>query len=196
MSIQNSGPTPRTLKRVYFVYASQESQFSVASYPAGVMDGTARTLEPGAEVMVRLCCAGTLIGSFRQLCVFEFEEFQIGRYVSVTVEDPVMASLAPVSFHTPRPQHRPLAMPNDKGIIMGQKSFKPSPFVPVKLPGVRVPEKLWHEVNRGDLFHVSQVLQEPLNADNHKQKFSLLLHLEEIKMIQQMRKVKHFSCLT
>lgn len=192
VSIKNTGPKPRTLRRVYFVSASQECQFSVAScLAAGVVDGTTRTMEPGTEAVIKLCCTGTLIGSFRQLCIFEFEKFQIGRHVYATVEDPLMASLAPVSRHTPRPRHRSPTMPIERGIIYGQKSFKPSPFIPVKLPGVRVPESLWHEVNRGDLFNVAAVLREPLNADNYKKKFSLLLHLEEIKMIQQMREVRN-----
>ncbi|XP_063880940.1 RNA helicase Mov10l1-like isoform X2 [Scylla paramamosain] len=188
VSIENIGPRPRTLKRVYFACSSQESQFSVTSCSAGgLVDGTARTLEPGAKVMVKLCCAGTLIGLFRQLCIFEFESFHVGRHVSGNVEDPVMASLAPASCHTHWAQHHSLSRPNERGIITGQRSFKPSPFIPVKLPGMRVPESLWHEVNMGDLFHVAAELREPLSADNHKKKFSLLLHLEEIKMTQQMR---------
>ncbi|KAG0692718.1 RNA helicase Mov10l1 [Chionoecetes opilio] len=189
VSVKNSGQRPRTLQKVYFVYASQESQFSVTWCSAGgVVDGTARTLEAGAEVVVRLCCAGTLIGLFRQLCIFEFKDFHIGRHVSATVEDSLMASLAPVSSYMHRPRHHALTTPPDeRAVILGQKSYKPSPFIPLKLPSVRVPENLWHEVNRGDLFHVAAVLSEPLNADNYQKRFSLLLHLEEIKMTQQMR---------
>ncbi|MPC29800.1 RNA helicase Mov10l1 [Portunus trituberculatus] len=188
VSIENTGPRPRALERVYFVSPSQESQFSVTLCSAGgLVDGTARTLEPGAKVVVRLCCAGTLIGLFRQLCIFEFESFHVGRYVSANVEDPVMASLAPTSCHTHQAHHHSMSRPNERGIIVGQRSFKPSPFIPVKLPAVRIPESLWQEVNREDLFHVAAELREPLNADNHKKKFSLLLHLEEIKMTQEMR---------
>lgn len=194
VSVENTGPRPRTLERVYFVCSSQESQFSVTwCSGGGLVDGTARTLEPGTGVMVRLCCAGTLIGLFRQLCIFQFESFHVGRYVSANVEDPVMASLVPASCRTRRTYHHSLTRPNERGIIMGQRSFKPSPFIPVKLPAVRVPESLWQEVNRGDLFHMAAELREPLNADNHKKKFSLLLHLEEIKMTQEMREVRNHS---
>lgn len=170
--------------------ACQENQFSVTSCSSGVLDGSPRTIDPGSVVVIKLCCAGTLIGSFRQLCIFEFEEFHIGRHVTATVEDPLMTSLAPVTSFNPRPHSDPLHMPGMKDVIVGQRSFKASPFVPVKLPAVHVPENLWSEVTTGDLSNVARVLKEPLTVDNYKEKFSLLLHLEEIKMTQQMRQVR------
>lgn len=194
--IKNMGLTPRTLKRVYFVSGSQESQFSVTSCSfGGVVDGNPVTLDPRTVVLVKLCCTGTLIGSFKELCIFEFEEFQIGRHVSATVEDPLMASLEPVTSFSHRPHRQPLTMPEVKDIIVGQRSFKPSPFIPVKLPAARVPGHLWYDVTKGDLFNVARVLREPLTADNYREKFSLLLHLEEIKMTQQMRQVSSFMSL-
>lgn len=195
--IKNTGQTPRTLRRVYFVSVCQESQFSVTALSSGeVLAGTPCTMDPGTKVVVKLCCAGTFIGSFRQLCIFEFEEFQIGRHVNATVEDPLMAVLAPVTSFNRHSQRQPLTMPESREIIVGQKSFKPSPFIPVKLPAAYVPENLWHEVARGDLYHVTRVLREPLSAHNYKEKFSLLLHLEEIKMTQQMRQVRSNNLCT
>ncbi|XP_042220663.1 RNA helicase Mov10l1-like [Homarus americanus] len=189
--IKNTGSEARILKQVYFVSASQECQFNVnCCSSGGIIDGTPVTIDPDMGVSVRFECTGKLLGLVKQLCIFDFGHFQIGRYVSATIEDKSMTCLAPVTPYTPHqwtrnPSHLQL---KDREIIKGEKPFKSPAFLPTSLPMACIPQHLWQTLESGrDILSVAPSLSEPLTPENHKEKLSVFLHLEEIELTLQMR---------
>lgn len=191
--IKNNGLEARSLKRVYFVSTSKECQFSLVCCSAGgLVDGTPVTIEPNVVVNVQFECTGKLLGLVKQLCIFDFGNFQIGRYASATTEDHHMTCLAPVTPYTPHLRLRKTAQfqPKDRKIILGEKPFRSPAFLPVSLPLAPIPQQLWQALDSGeDMLNLFPSLSEPLTLQNHKEKLTVLLHLEEIEMVQQMRQV-------
>ncbi|XP_071540625.1 uncharacterized protein armi isoform X2 [Panulirus ornatus] len=189
--IKNTGQKAVSLNRVYFVSASKECQFSlVCCSSGGLIDGTPVNIEPNMLVDIQFKCTGKLLGLMKQLCIFDFGNFQIGRYVSATTEDHNMACLAPEAPYTPHLRLRKpiLYQPENRKIVSGEKPLKSPAFLPVSIPVAPIPQQLWQALDSGtDILHIFPFLAEPLNPENHKKKLNLLLHLEEIEMVQQMR---------
>lgn len=190
--IKNAGSEIANLNRVYFVSASHESQFSVISCSAGgLIDGAPVTLEPNMGISIRLECKGKMLGLSKQLCVFDFGDFQIGRYVSAMVDDPHMSCIGPVAPYVPheRPRNLP-TRPKYRDVIRGEKPFKCPAFLPIYLPLAQIPKQLWQAMEDDvDVLSIVPSLAEPLTPEIHQEKLSVLLHLEEIEMTRQMRQV-------
>ncbi|XP_069180578.1 uncharacterized protein [Procambarus clarkii] len=191
VSIKNNGSVSKTLKRIYFVTATQECQFNVVHCSAGgIVDGTPVTIDRDVVVDIRFECTGKLLGMARQLCIFDFGDFQIGRYASANVEDHNMMCLAPVAPYVPKQKFKNSlhSQSKDREIIRGEKPFKSAAFLPVSLPMAHVPKQLWQAIRSNvDILSVAPSLSDPLTSENHKEKLSALLHLEEIEMTLQIR---------
>ncbi|CAL4115825.1 unnamed protein product, partial [Meganyctiphanes norvegica] len=191
--IKNTNKETITLKRVYFVSGSAECQFSVwDSSVDGLVDGKPVTLATQEFILVRLAFNAKFLGVNKQLCIFDFENFNITRYVYATVNDPCHESLASnVQYNTSWKQRnfqRP-ATEDDILIVRGDRPFRCPAFLPISLPQAPVPMKLWQQLEESESAVVvgNKVLQEPLNASNYHQKLTTLLHLEEAQMNFQMR---------
>nr|XP_045618239.1 RNA helicase Mov10l1-like isoform X2 [Procambarus clarkii] len=191
VSIKNNGSVSKTLKRIYFVTATQECQFNVVHCSAGgIVDGTPVTIDRDVVVDIRFECTGKLLGMARQLCIFDFGDFQIGRYASANVEDHNMMCLAPVAPYVPKQKFKNSLhfQSKDREIIRGEKPFKSAAFLSVSLPMAHVPKQLWQAIRSNvDILSVAPSLSDPLTSENHKEKLSALLHLEEIEMTLQIR---------
>nr|XP_053653522.1 RNA helicase Mov10l1-like [Cherax quadricarinatus] len=189
--IRNTGTESKTLKRIYFVTPTQECVFSVVFCSAGgLIDGTPVTIDRDMGINIRFECTGKLLGIIKQLCIFDFGTFHIGRYVSAAIEDHNMKCLVPVTPYTPRQNFRNSSQfqSSNREIIKGERPFKTSSFLPVSLPMALVPQQLWQAVtSNADVLDVAPSLSQPLTPDNHKEKLSVLLHLEEIEMTIQIR---------
>lgn len=191
--VKNVGRESRSLMRVYFVSTSEDCQLSVDSCTMG---GRACKMpivvHPDSGISVRFQCTATLLGLAKHLCVFDFGDFQVGRYVSAVVEDELMHLVLPTAPRSAQQMHRKLRahQPTDGMVIRGEAPFKPPPFLPVSLPMANVPGYLWDAVQQEtDILSVVPCLRDPLTRGNHKEKLSALLHLEEIAMTQQMKQV-------
>lgn len=189
--IKNMRGETITLNRVYFVSGSSECQFSVRDCSVGgLVNGSPVTLAVQEIVLVRLAFHAKFIGLNKQLCIFDFDKFNITRHVCATVNDPCHANLGIHVQYNPswRDFKRP-ASENDTMIVKGDRPFRCPAFLPVSLPQAPVPLKLWQQLEESEssVLAENKVLREPLNAFNYQQKLTILLHLEEAQMNFQMR---------
>lgn len=189
--VKNVGRESRTLRRVYIVSTSEDCQLSVDGCSVG---GRACempvVIHPDSGISVRLQCTAMLLGLAKHLCVFDFVDFQVGRYVSAVVEDEQMHLMLPIAPRSSQQTYRKARayQPSESTVIRGEVPFKPPPFLPVSLPTANIPSYLWDAVlEEKDILDVVPCLRDPLSRVNHKEKLSALLHLEEIAMTQQMR---------
>lgn len=189
--VKNVGRESRTLRRVYIVSTSEDCQLSVDGCSVG---GRACEMPvvvpPDSGISVRLQCTATLLGLAKHLCVFDFVDFQVGRYVSAVVEDEQMHLMLPIAPRSSQQMYRKARahQSSESTVIRGEVPFKPPPFLPVSLPMANIPDYIWDAVQEEkNILDVVPCLRDPLTRVNHKEKLSALLHLEEIALAQQMR---------
>ena len=200
MPIKNEGKQIQTLLRTYFVTVSEESQFSVVPrYSTDTPNSPSVSILPSETYDLKLACLGKYLGHCKQLCIFEFGSFKIGRYVAATVEDKHMVCIGPIAPYCPAEKKKPSYIyRDDSRIVRGEKPYKAPAFLPTSLPQYQIPMDLFAAVlNKEDILELVPLLREPVSPDNYQDNFSTLLHLEEIEMTLQMRKVsctKLYSC--
>lgn len=155
-------------------------------------------IPPGQKAYVNLICKSTTIGRSRYLLFIEFEKFSIGRYVEVEVSCDLEKKLLPsVPYRrTSRgsdalKQKQVLDNYDNSFIICGEMPFKPPSNVPVKLLSYPIPRMLWDPIlneNEDEIFKLLPSLPEGVCFENYSDRFSALLHLEEIQMTLDMRR--------
>ncbi|XP_028398184.1 RNA helicase Mov10l1-like isoform X2 [Dendronephthya gigantea] len=132
-----------------------------------------------------------MLGEFTQLVVFNFGNFQIGRFFKANVRDEqqnLLDARTPYHYHK-----RSVVSDNDKlqgWVVPGERRmFKQKTInISTKLGKYEVPRTLKRCIlNKMDLCCLVPSLAEPLIVRNYKERFSALLHAEEVQMEMEMR---------
>ncbi|XP_068212921.1 RNA helicase Mov10l1-like isoform X2 [Palaemon carinicauda] len=189
--IKNIGEEASSLQHINFIHSSQDTQFSVVSESLNEIDSfTPIKIMPHRSCSVKIACTGKYLGHCKQVCIFDFGTFKIGRYMIATVEDKVMDCIGPTAPYHPREKQKLNShYPSDSRVVKGEKPFNAPAFLPKLLPQYRIPRELWTAISNEEKAHdVAPVLKEAVSLENYQDRFSLLLFLEEIEMILQMRK--------
>uniref|UniRef100_A0A8C4TRH0 RNA helicase n=1 Tax=Falco tinnunculus TaxID=100819 RepID=A0A8C4TRH0_FALTI len=184
--VQNHGTEAVTLWRCQPRQPSRETQLS----PLCLAGGT---------YPIQVQCLSTCNGFFCIVVVFEFtkepnEHFSIGRCIAAVAESQLAKDLgpsAPFQSYQASLQH-PVTIITEDGVppdryVAGSPAAilcrGPHPSPPTRCPLARV--SLGHD----DIPAACRsLLEAPLQAENYKQKFQLLLHLEEIQMEVDIRR--------
>ncbi|XP_074646700.1 RNA helicase Mov10l1-like [Tubulanus polymorphus] len=193
--IRNDGKKTQKFVRA-ILKSSTCTQFTIAS--PRILPRTHIPVEreidlfPGMTIHITAECIAKNCGVDRQLLLFEFADFKIGRYLSASVFDPIQTSL-----ESNEPYQRRVTSYNryksqnteESCIIPGQR--------PLRFSGVKLPNKLPQYpipiglkmccLEHEDLLPVAPELIQPLCMENYVNKFSALLHLEEIQMEVDIR---------
>ncbi|XP_064093385.1 uncharacterized protein LOC135206091 isoform X2 [Macrobrachium nipponense] len=189
--IKNVGVQARSLLRILFINSLQDSQFSVVSESLDETHTfTPITILPHKSSSVKIACTGKFLGQCKQVCIFDFGSFKIGRHLTATVEDKQMDCIGPTSPYYPL-EKKKLNCPNpsDSRVVRGEKPFNAPAFIPMSLPQYHIPTELWTAIaNEEKACDVAPVLKEATNPENYQDRFSVLLYLEEIEMILQLRR--------
>ncbi|XP_064632903.1 uncharacterized protein LOC135491148 [Lineus longissimus] len=199
--IRNVSDHPKTLLKVRF-HGHVMSQFTAhppelketgKNPPSGKEpSGNKIVLDPTISASVSVDCHAKNFGQEKQLLVFEFEGFKIGRYLTVEVKDPTARFLEPNAPYQRQGTNRYSLAEQIRRKSSGEGWVVPgirpifankSIQLPNRLPQFLVPSDLRDCIYDGeDPVALYPVLQKPLMFSTYSQKFSLLLHLEEIQM--------------
>ncbi|XP_076313360.1 RNA helicase Mov10l1-like isoform X3 [Tachypleus tridentatus] len=149
------------------------------------LPNNALVLPPSSSAYLNITCDARHLGKTQNLILFKFQGFEIARYVAVKVEDSKQEQLYPRSPYQPNRRKTlniRLAEAVMNGMLVPGEKLKRSRF-PLFFPQYPVPNALWEAVLQGqDVLNVGQCLVEKLATENYADKFSTLLHLEEIQM--------------
>ncbi|XP_043196764.1 RNA helicase Mov10l1-like [Amphibalanus amphitrite] len=182
--VRNASGAPVTLAAARLL-SNAGGQFSVT--PPDCAE-----IPAGGSAAVTVECRAELLGAARALCLLDFGAFRIGRWLGVTVEDP---SAALLSAPAPSRRRARAAVGYDSDsldarqscvVVPGQPAFKPAPFVSARLPPYPLPTRLL-SMDGDRLLANYPCLASELGPDNYKQRLTLLLFIEEVEMLRQIR---------
>ncbi|KAF0301715.1 RNA helicase Mov10l1 [Amphibalanus amphitrite] len=182
--VRNASGAPVTLAAARLL-SNAGGQFSVT--PPDCAE-----IPAGGSAAVTVECRAELLGAARALCLLDFGAFRIGRWLGVIVEDP---SAALLSAPAPSRRRARAAVGYDSDaldarqscvVVPGQPAFKPAPFVSARLPPYPLPTRLL-SMDGDRLLANYPCLASELGPDNYKQRLTLLLFIEEVEMLRQIR---------
>lgn len=156
-------------------------------------------IRPKANVKIEFKCRAKNIGISRELLLFVFENFKIGRWITVSLTTTVNPSsfMGQGSYQSRRYGGRRC---NDveQDVLRGERPIMPPRFISHKLPEYPVPKKLWdmvlnHSDSAKDVIFISEELHRlkpclaSLSFTSYEDYFHTLIHVEEIANIMAMR---------
>lgn len=150
----------------------------------------------GSEYAVKLSCSNASnLGRLASPIVFAFrmqetlEIFQILRFVSITVVSDVIQDLPPSKPYIKPPRFAAREKKGEivEGIPLNSSSKNPLAGIPLGI--FFVPKEINRAVNSKTMLpQLRERLEEPLTADNHREKFHDLLYVEELQMQVDIRR--------
>ncbi|NWZ52354.1 SDE3 helicase, partial [Haliaeetus albicilla] len=196
--VQNRGAEAVTLRRCQPRQQSRELSFTDEQ---GATQGQSLLLHPGGTYPIQVRCLTTCNGYFYAVVVFEFtkepdEPFSIGRYIAAVAESQLAKDLGPSAPFQPYQAslQRPVTVITEDG-IPPNSSLKNELEREIPLGTYQYPKSLKDTILLGPNTSASSswttmwsLLEAPLQAENYRQKFQLLLHLEEIQMEVDIRR--------
>ncbi|XP_060593732.1 RNA helicase Mov10l1-like isoform X2 [Ruditapes philippinarum] len=217
--VENKGTTEQTMCRCHMTASSSQIKIQnisvfkanrelVKTFGSGSNIGDL-TLCPNMSVIVKLDIDARYQGQEKQLLIFTFEKFKIGRYITANITDPVMSLIDHNQPYTQggRQGYNRYRENVDRSatpwMIPGERPNRNKKTVqfPHRLPHYNVPEDLRQIIlTEEELLYYAPVLAEELTYKNYRDKFKMLLHLEEIQMDIDIREfdlhrvcLRHFS---
>ncbi|XP_064354277.1 helicase MOV-10 [Dromaius novaehollandiae] len=196
--VQNGGEGAVTLLRCRPLRPQQEFSFSDEH---GVTQGQALVLHPGSTYPIQARCLTAFNGCFLVTLVFEFaaepgEPFSIGRFLSATAETQLAKELGPSAPYEPYQAglRRPVTVVTEEGTPPGS-NLENELEREIPLSPYRYPKSLKDAIVLGPgagahpaRAAMKSLLEAPLQPQNYREKFQLLLHLEEIQMEVDIRR--------
>ncbi|XP_005510438.2 helicase MOV-10 [Columba livia] len=196
--VQNRGTEAVMLRRCQPCQQARELSFTDEQ---GVTQGQSLMLHPDGTYPIQVRCLTTCNGYFHAVLVFEFtkepgEPFSIRRYIAAIAESQLAKDLGPSAPFQPYQaslQH-PVTVITEEG-IPPDSSLKNELEKEIPLGTYQYAKSLKDTILLGPNAKGSSswaamrsLLEAPLQVDNYKQKFQLLLHLEEIQMEVDIRR--------
>lgn len=198
--IENKGNLPQVFQRCHF--PAEATQLRVESIKLLRKHGAMMTmgnqtisgditLYPAASLYINIILEARSVGLEKQLLIFTFKDFRIGRYIIANIQDDYS------SLVTSGPQYQQQSrnamsryrtsvntptgwtVPGEKPSRVGWRKL----YLPSRLPQFPVPERLRDCILEDeDIEDVVPVIQQDLDYKNYTSRFKALLHLEEIQM--------------
>ncbi|XP_055509037.1 LOW QUALITY PROTEIN: RNA helicase Mov10l1-like [Leucoraja erinacea] len=157
---------------------------------AEIVEG-AQQISPGGKAFINLTCEAKNPGRCRDLLLFYFKNFVIGRYVVVDVITDEETLLAPRSQYYPvlhRPHQTNQKETNTTIIAVQYPKRLMRRHIPSFLPQYPIPERLKECIGKGaDVLTIEPDLAQPLSMSSYVNRFSTLLWLEEINAEMEIR---------
>lgn len=161
-------------------------------------------LNPGQKMKFNFICYSKFMGITKELYIFKFEGFEIGRWINIEVKTDFEMNNR-LSFVPPKNKRE--VFRNAKAsmldvsrndILLGQKPVRPPSFITNKLPMYDIPsrltEALFNEMNRyayiGEIpiENVAPCLSHKLTIQSYADRFHSLVYLEELSLQINMHK--------
>ncbi|XP_041083835.1 putative helicase MOV-10 [Polyodon spathula] len=206
ISVENAGPEPvkftlyEALRRMH-VFTFRDEHRVTRACPL--------LLSPGDTYKIQVSCLSSHYGYFPVTVVFEFrphvsgdsKPFYIVRMLAGVANSALSKELGPTSPYKPYQiaTRRPVNVQVEEGLVP-ESNYQPELKV-VPLPNFDYPKRLKDLVKQGledsdrlypelkqEQSRVQLLLESQLHFENYKERFQLLLHLEEIQMEVDIKK--------
>ncbi|NXI73554.1 SDE3 helicase, partial [Anseranas semipalmata] len=198
VQVQNQGVEAVTLHRCQPLHRVRELSFLDEQ---GATQGQPLLLHPGGKYPIQVQCLTTYNGFFRAVVVFEFTKepdkpFSIGRSIAAVAQSQLAKELGPSAPFEPYQANlqRPVTVITEDG-VPPSSSLKNELEKEIPLSTYSYPKSLKETIMLGpktspdsSWAKMQSLLEAPLQAGNYRQKFELLLHLEEIQMEVDIRR--------
>ena len=139
-------------------------------------------------------CRASTMGVLEDILELNFGEFLIGRSLSVEVScsdeaaSPIKNLKRNGSFGNRFQILQAECEKESQWILKGVRPYKQAPFAPYRLGSYPVPRYMWRSLSeRNDLTQRHPCLAHHLSPSNYKEKFSIILHIEEVEMSVRIR---------
>ncbi|XP_014478416.1 PREDICTED: probable RNA helicase armi [Dinoponera quadriceps] len=196
VAIRNTSSDAHVLRESRFVPQKTPSQLTVITSPTDMCASTL-VINPAESASCTFKCKAKFVGRSEELYIFNFEDFKIGRLFHITVNARNLSQNAPsasvalkgrrkVNFDNLNEEEDVLTY------IPGVRPFKPPAFVKVRNGVFKVPRYIWNVISNNVQNDKSQIeceialsdeipcLLKQLTFDTYKERFHILLYLEEI----------------
>ncbi|XP_014803947.1 PREDICTED: putative helicase MOV-10 [Calidris pugnax] len=194
--VRNGGAEAVTLRRCQPLRPRRELSFTDEH---GVTRGQSRLFHPGDTCPIQVLGLTSCNGHFHAVLVFEFtkepdQPFSIGRSVAAVAESQLAKDLGPSAPFQPYQAslQRPVTVVTEEG-VPPNSCLKNELEREIPLNTYQYPKSLKDTILRGPNTSPSwaamrSLLEAPLQPENYREKFKLLLHLEEIQMEVDIRR--------
>jgi len=197
VSIRNNGSYAHLLQNGSFVPQKTPSQLSLVS-PTNTDIST--VVNPSESVTYTFKCKAKFVGTSEELFTFNFKDFKITRVFHITVNPKNIKQKTNSASITQK-----INLPNldefiENTCIPGIRPIKSANFIKVRNGVFKIPRYIWNivldimqnkksqtecEIAIGDQI---PCLLKPLSFETYKERFHILLHLEEIALTLSLQK--------
>ncbi|XP_014214537.1 probable RNA helicase armi [Copidosoma floridanum] len=200
VNVKNNGVCKQVIMKCAFLSRRSDSQLILITPERDEKV----ILNPEREVTYVIRCKGMKVGVSKELIIFKFRNFKIGRICEINVKSKKTFNVPPsANLFNSQMGGRQSVIPQvyeDGRYIRGVKPYKPAKFIPVRPVTWKIPPVLWSTIDSMIQNTKTQVeselalqekipcLNRPLSFNNYKQRFNYLLYLEEIAMVLDMKR--------
>ncbi|CAK9800689.1 RNA helicase Mov10l1 [Anthophora plagiata] len=190
--IENVGNTAHVLRKGCFMIKKSQSQLTLVE-PTN--PNTVSVLNPSDTLTYIFKCAAKFIGTSKELFIFNFENFEIGRVFNITVKPKAIQNKSYCKSDNIKVNK--CCLPdldewNEATYIPGIRPCKPPSFIKARDTVFKVPKHYWDIISqcinegksqiecRYDVGNSIPCLLNRLCFESYKDRFHALLYLEEI----------------
>lgn len=193
VTIRNTSSNAHVLQKGSFVSHKTTSQLSVTS-PTNMDINT--VINPSESTSCTFKCKAKFVGRSEELYIFNFKDFEIGRLFYITVNaknvSQNISSMSVAQKGSQKINFVDLDEENEITYIPGIKPCRPPAFIKVRNGIFNVPRYIWDVILNNMKNDKSQIeceialedeipcLLKQLTWDIYKERFHVLLYLEEI----------------
>lgn len=193
LSICNAGNYTHVLQNGSFMPQKTASQLSVVS-PTNTDMNT--VINPSESISYTFKCEAKFVGRSEELFIFNFKDFKIGRLFHITINAKNISRDAPAASVARKSGQKinllNLDELNETTYIPGVRPYKPPAFIKQRNGIFKIPRYIWNAVMNTVENGKSQVecevilgdeipcLLKQLTFETYKERFHVLLYLEEI----------------
>ncbi|KAL0117562.1 hypothetical protein PUN28_010398 [Cardiocondyla obscurior] len=195
--IQNNGSYAHLLQSSSFMSQNVPSQLSLVS-PIN----TNCIIDPSESITYTFKCEAKFVGTFEELFIFNFKDFKIARIFHITVNAKNISQKTDSTSFKQKSEKQNLLDLNEIEItcIPGVRPVKPPKFIKVRNGVFKIPQYIWKIVldimqNKKsqmeceiDIGNQIPCLLQPLSFETYKERFHIMLYLEEIAQTLFLRK--------
>ncbi|XP_039285070.1 probable RNA helicase armi isoform X2 [Nilaparvata lugens] len=156
-------------------------------------------IQTGETIKFVFRCQAKFYGNAEELVVWNFQKFNIGRFLRVEVDDDYLREVKNHKYQR-KPKvdiDRENLIPTKHGFVVnGVRSSQKAPFIPIKLALFKVPDQFWdimadntctyHEL-LPRLISAIPCLDKQLTPANYRERWHALLYVEEVNSVLQLR---------
>ncbi|XP_008556332.1 probable RNA helicase armi [Microplitis demolitor] len=195
--VANNGATDCTLTKGVFMSKKSQSQLSLLSPEINEKI----KLQPGDSVVYKFLCTAKFVGSTKELFIFCFNNFTIGRMFEINVN---AKSVSAMSDNENKNYNSNRLVRHDvydqESYIPGVRPCKAPNFIKVRSGVYRIPQRYWNIILpcinekrsaielEGVVGEALAFLNDTLTLHNYRDRFHALLYLEEMNLTIEMQK--------